>query len=140
MKKSNSYIYFAFKGDNFDPNKVTNQLEIEPSNSWRIGESGKHTQQQKYSCWQLSSTSDELLDMDKLVNEVLSQLSGKIEQINKLKEQLRLETVLEIVMYIDTNKEQSTPFIGHNLETIEFLHKTGTTTDVDIYKYDSVEK
>jgi hypothetical protein len=137
MNLSNSYVYFAFQGDSFDPNEVTNELGIEPNDSWRTGDPGKYIQQQKYSCWKLTSTSDELLDMDKLVNEVVSQLWDKIKLINEIKEQYALDTVLEIVMYIDINENQSTPFLGHNLKVIDFLHRTGTTTDVDIYRYNS---
>jgi hypothetical protein len=140
MKESNSYAYFAFKGDNFDPNEVTNLLGIEPTDSWRQGESGKYIQRQKYSSWQLTSTFDELLNMDKLVNEVVSQLSDKVELINKLKDQYCLDTVLEVVMYIDINEEESTPFLGHNIEVINFLHGTGTITDVDILRYNSANK
>lgn len=140
MKESNSCAYFAFKGDNFDPIEITNLLGIEPTDSWRMDESGKYIQSQKYSSWQLTSTSDELLNMDKLVNEVVSQLSDKIELINKLKDQYSLDTVLEVVMYIDINEEESTPFLGHNIEVINFLHGTGTTTDVDIYRYNSAEQ
>ena len=140
MNQSNSYVYFAFQGDDFDPNLVTTELGIEPTDSCGVGEPGKYIQQQKYSCWQLKSTSDELLDMDKLVNEVVSQLSDKIDLIKGLKERYNLDTVLEIVMYIDINEEKSTPFLGHNSEVINFLHQTGTTTDVDIYRYNSVEE
>ncbi|MEQ9102859.1 MAG: DUF4279 domain-containing protein [Cyclobacteriaceae bacterium] len=139
MHQSNSYAYFAFKGDNFDPNHVTSLLGIEPTDSWRFGESGKYIQQQKYSCWQLRSTSDELLYMDNLVNEVVSRLSGKIELIKKLKEQYSLDTVLEIVMYIDINEEESTPFLGHSIDVIDFLYRTRTTTDLDIYRYNSYD-
>ncbi|ELR73836.1 hypothetical protein C900_01446 [Fulvivirga imtechensis AK7] len=85
----------------------------------------------------LKSTADELLDIDKLVNEVVSQLSAKIEHINNLKQRLNLNTVLEIIMYIDINEEQSTPYLGHNSEVINFLHHTRTITDVDIYRYSS---
>lgn len=139
MNQSNSYVYFAFKGDNFDPNVVTSELRIKPTNSWRTGEPGEYIQQQKYSCWTLKSYSDELLDMDKLVSEVIYQLSDKIELINNLKQRLNLDTVLEIVMYIDINEEQSTPYIGHNSEIIRFLHLTETTTEIDIYRYNSVD-
>jgi hypothetical protein len=40
-------------------------------------------------------------------------------------------------MYVDTNEEQWTPALGHDLRTIEFLYKTKTITDVDIYKFNS---
>ena len=137
---SNSYVYFAFQADNFDPNVVTTELGILPTDSWRTGEPGKYIHEQKYSCWQLKSTSHELLNMDKLVNEVVSQLSEKTELINNIKQRLDLDTALSIVMYIDINEAQSTPYLGHNSEVISFLHRTGTTTDVDIYRYNSTDE
>ncbi|XOV94345.1 MAG: DUF4279 domain-containing protein [Bacteroidota bacterium] len=140
MNHSNSYVYFAFQADNFDPNELTIELGISPTDSWRTGEQGKYIQQQKYSCWQLKSTSDELLDMDKLVNEVVSQLSKKIELINNLKQRYKLDTVLVVVMYIDINEEQSTPYLGLNSEVIDFLHQTRTETDLDIYRYNSTNE
>jgi hypothetical protein len=47
--------------------------------------------------------------------------------------------VLEIVLYIDVNEEASAPSLGHDLRTINFLYRTQTRTDVDIYRYDSRE-
>lgn len=140
MTKSKSYVYFAFHGDEFDPEIITSELGISPSDSWEKGDLSKYIQQRKYSCWKLTSTMDELLDMDKLVHEVLTQLSKKTEQINKLKKQLSLDTLLQVVMYVDFDDEMSTPFIGHDLETIDFLYKTKTKTDIDIYKYHSMTK
>lgn len=137
---SNQYVYFAFQGDVFDPSLITTELGIDPSDSWKKGESGKYVQQQKFSCWKLSSTIEELLDMDKLIHEVVPQLSEKIDQINNLKNTLTLKTVLEIVIYVDIDEEKSTPFLGHNLEIIEFFNGTRTYTDVDIYRCDTENK
>ena len=78
--------------------------------------------------------------MDKLIHEVVPQLSEKIDQINNLKNTLTLKTVLEIVIYVDIDEEKSTPFLGHNLEIIEFFNGTRTYTDVDIYRCDTENK
>lgn len=56
-----------------------------------------------------------------------------------MKEQYSLDTVLEIVMYIDINEEESTPFLGHSIDVIDFLYRTRTTTDLDIYRYNSYD-
>jgi hypothetical protein len=40
----------------------------------------------------------------------------------------------------DTNEEQSTPALGHDLKTVEFLYRTQTTTAVDIYRFNSARK
>jgi hypothetical protein len=88
----------------------------------------------------LVSTGNEILDIDKLVVEVINKLTHKISEIVMLKDKFHLETFLEVVMYIDTNDEQSTPMLGYDLSVIEFLYKTGTRTDMDIYRYTSTDK
>ncbi|NQX82743.1 MAG: DUF4279 domain-containing protein [Flavobacteriaceae bacterium] len=140
MEKSNSYIYFALQGDDFDPEIVTNMLGTKPTVSWRKGDKGIYNPRTKYSCWELSTEKGkESIFLDNIVTEIVDLLYDKIEIINKLKRDLDLTSVLGIVMDIDTNQEQSTPTLGHDLRTIEFIYKTKTTTDVDIYRYDSTE-
>lgn len=72
-----------------------------------------------------------------LVEEIVNKLFDKIEIINELKSQYNLYSLLEIVMYVDTNEEQTTPSLGHDLKTIEFLYRTQTETDIDIYRFNS---
>ena len=135
-----SYVYFALHGDDFDPNELTRELGIEPTDSWEKGDKGQYFANQEYACWKWSTgKGKEAIFIDKLVDEVVEKLKDKVGNINKLKEKYQLTSVLEIVMYIDVNPEESTPALGHDLKTIEFLYQTQTVTDVDIYKYDSAE-
>jgi len=141
MERSNSYVYFALRGDDFDPQEITNYLGLEPSDFWRKGDKGEYNSSLKYSCWQLSTEKGKnYIEIDKLVNEIVELLFNKIEKINKLKQRLKLNSVLEIVMDIDINPDKPTPALGHNLKTIEFLYKTRTETDIDIYRFNSQEK
>lgn len=141
MTKSNSYVYFALTGDDFDPQEITNYLGVEPSDIWEKGDKGKYNSLHKYSCWQLSTEKGkEYIEIDKLVNEIVEILFDKIDKINKLKQGFKLNSVLEIVMDVDINPDQSTPALGHDLKTIEFLYKTRTGTDVDIYRFNSHDK
>lgn len=138
METGNTYVYFALTSDNFDPQIVTERIGIIPTEKWNKGDKGKYNPTLNYSCWKLSTNKGkEYIMVDSLVDEVIGQLFDKIEIINELKNQFELDSVLEIVMYIDTNEEQSTPTLGHNLKTIEFLHRTQTKTDVDIYRFNS---
>jgi hypothetical protein len=138
MEKCNTYVYFALKGDDFDPREITRQIGIDPTSSWRKGDQGKYNPMIKNSCWQLSTEKGkEYIEVDKLVNEIVTKLISKIDVINKIKHQFHLESVMEVVLDIDINPEVSTPAIGHDLQTIEFLYKTKTITDVDIYRFDS---
>lgn len=138
METGNTYVYFALTGDNFDPQIVTESIGVTPTETWKKGAKGKYKPTLDYSCWILSTDKGkEYIMVDSLVDEVISQLFDKIEIINELKNQFDLDSVLEIVMYIDTNEKQSTPTLGHDLKTIEFLHRTQTKTDVDIYRFNS---
>ncbi len=138
MKTSETYVYFALTGDNFDPKIITDRIGIEPTDSWRKGDNGKYNPSLYNSCWQLSTDrGKEYIEVDKLVEEIISRLNDKIDIINQLKDEFQLDSVIEIVLYIDTNPDQSTPAIGHDLNTIEFLYRTKTKTDIDIYRFNS---
>ncbi len=138
MKKGNSYVYFALTGEDFDPNQITNRIGVIPTSSWRKGEKGKYKSNLENSGWKISTKKGlEYLMLDRLVDEIIEKLFDRIEEINELKRQFNLESVLEIVMYVDINDEQSTPSLGHGLKTLEFLYRTQTTTDIDIYRFNS---
>ncbi len=138
MEDCKTQVYFALEGENFDPQKVTEIIGITPTESCRKGEKGKYNPVLKFSLWKLSTRiGKDYLDIDRLVSEIVDQLYDKIELINKVKTLFELESVLEIVLYIDTNEENPTPSLGHDLKTIEFLFRTKTITDIDIYRFES---
>lgn len=139
-KDYNTYVYFSLVGENFNPALITDKLEIIPTEAWQRGNKGKYNNDLQFSCWKLSTDKGkEYLDIDKLVSEIVNKLKDKVDVINKLKQELHLDSVLQIVLDIDTNPDQSTPSLGHDLETINFLYKTQTKTDIDIYRFDSRE-
>jgi hypothetical protein len=54
METSNTYVCFVLKGDDFDPQIITDRIGIEPSDFWRKGDKGKYNPSLNYFCWQLS--------------------------------------------------------------------------------------
>ena len=138
METGSSYVYFALMGDDFDTDEVTSKIGISPTVSWRKGDKGKYKPILEFANWELATVKgQDCIQIDKLVDEIVSKLFDKIEIINDLKRQFQLDSVLEIVLYIDTNEDNSTPALGHDLKTIEFLYRTQTKTDVDIYRFNS---
>lgn len=138
MTAKNTYIYFALKGGDFDPKDFSEILEIEATYAIKKDEKGRYIAKSKYSIWQfgtpkLANDSD-LYDP---VLDLINTLSPKIEAINKLKEKYDLHSVLQFVLEIDFNEELNTPGMGLDEKTIEFLNKTKTVVDVDIYRDDS---
>lgn len=138
MSASNSRVYFALKGENLKPAEITVRLGIEPTTTWQKGDKGQYTSQLKFSSWQLETEEGkEPLWIDQLVTAVIAKLEDRAETILQLKQEFGLESVLAIVLYVDVNEDESTPALGHDLRTINFLYRTQTRTDVDIYRYDS---
>ena len=126
------------KGDEFDPNIVNHRIGINSTEQWKKGDKGIYAPILKYSCWKYSTEMGrEYLQVDILVDEIVNKLFDKIEAISSIKKEFDLDSVLEIVMFVDMNDEEHTPELGHDLKTIEFLYKTQTITDVDIYRFDS---
>lgn len=140
-KECNSYVYFALKGDDFNPQDITNRLGLEPTASWRKGDEGKYNPSLKYACWEISTNREKYtFDINLLIHEIIAKLKDKMDVIRDLKREYDLCSVLEIVMYVDVNPDELTPILGHDFDTIEFLYHTKTTTDVDIYTFDSREE
>lgn len=138
MESGNSYVYFALEGDSFDTTEITNRIGISPTDSWRKGDKGKYKTILEFTSWKLSTDKGrEYLQIDNLVDEIVSKLYDKIEIICELKKQFSLNSALVIVLWIDTNEDNSTPSLGHDFKTIEFLYRTESTTSVDIYRFNS---
>ena len=113
MNPSYSYVYFALKGDDFDPVEVTRRLGIEPTSAWRKGEISQYISATKFALWEWRTGTEALL-IDQLIDEVIARLEGKEDEIIDLKQELGMASVLEVVLFVDTNEENSTPaLVGH---------------------------
>ena len=72
--------------------------------------------------------------METPLAKLIDQFESKIEIINRLKNQLKLTTRLQFVINIDIDPDSSTPYFGLNKRAIDFLSRTGTEVDFDVYK------
>lgn len=134
------YVYFAFRGDDFNPDDITKELGILPSSITRKGSRipGKIP---RINAWGLSTkiikdnTADvDFIDVDELALEVVNQLKSSVDIINQIKLKYDAITVLEVVMRISVNDELSTPVVGFELDVLDFLVQIRTTIDMDIYR------
>jgi hypothetical protein len=131
--KCNNYIYFVFDAEDFDTDKVTNELKIEPT-SVRI----KKDPVPKSTSWKYQINVGSEIDLETPLEKLINILEPKIEEIIRLKERYNLETRLQFVIDIDINPKSSTPFFMLNKRTIKFLNKTETEVDFDLYKADAI--
>jgi len=129
----NNYLYFSFDSDYFDTDVITAELEIEPT-SIKI----KKDPVPKSTFWNYRIDAGQEIDLKTPLDKLVTLFESKIEEINRLKKELGLTTRLQFVIDIDINPESSTPYFGLNKRTINFLSKTETEVDFDVYKADTI--
>lgn len=129
----NNYLYFSFDSDYFDTDAVTAELGIEPT-ALKL----KNDPVPKSTSWSYRIDVGKEIDLETPLEKLVTLFEDKAEQINRLKKELGLTTRLQFVIDIDINPEASTPYFGLNRRTIDFLSKTETEVDFDVYKADTI--
>ena len=132
-KECNNYLYFSFDAEYFDTEKITEELNIQPT-SLMI----KKEPAPKSTAWKYKINAGNEIDLETYLVKLIDILQPKIEVINRLKENYNLTTRIQFVINIDINPESSTPYFGLNKRAIDFLSKTGTEVDFDLYKADTI--
>lgn len=128
-----NYLYFSFDAECFDTDIVTNKLKIEPT-SLMI----KKDPVPKSTSWKYRIDAGSDINLEVHLEKLIDIFENKIDQIKQLKEMLKLETRLQFVIDIDINPESSTPHFELKKRVIDFLGKTGTVVDFDLYKADTI--
>ncbi|WP_299137155.1 DUF4279 domain-containing protein [uncultured Tenacibaculum sp.] len=129
----NNYLYFSFDAEYFDAEKITEELNIEPT-SVMI----KKEPVPKSTSWEYRIDAGNEIDLVTYLEKLIDIFESKIEIINGLKSKYDLATRIQFVIDIDINPESSTPYFGLNKRMIDFLAKTGTEVDFDLYKSDTI--
>ena len=128
-----NYLYFSFYAEFFDTDIVTNVLKLEPT-SVMI----KKDPVPKSTSWKYRIDAGSDIDLEIHIEKLIDIFENKIDKINLLKEKLKLETRLQFVIDIDINPDSSTPYFGLNKRTIDFLARTKTEVEFDLYKADTI--
>ncbi len=131
--KCNNYLYFSFDSEYFDTKKITEELNIEPT-SVMI----KKEPVPKSTSWKYQIVAGNEIDLESYLQQLIDIFEPKAEIINKLKNKYDLTTRIQFVIDIDIDPESSTPYFGLNKRAVDFLAKTGTEVDFDLYKADTI--
>jgi hypothetical protein len=129
-------VYFALDGDDFDPDEVTEFLGIKPTSIKRKG-SKVPGRIPKMNSWQLSTENivNDHIDVFEMSTEIVAKLKPKKELIMEAKKKFNVSPRFEVVLWFSMNEEHSTPAIGFEVETVEFLGEIGAFVDIDTYKH-----
>jgi hypothetical protein len=129
-------VYFALDGDDLDPDEVTEFLGIEPTSIRRKGSKvpGKIP---KMNSWELSTDNivNDDIDVFEMSTEIINKLKAKKDLILQAKERFNILPRFEVILLFSMKEEHSTPAIGFEVETVEFLGEIGAFFDIDTYKH-----
>jgi hypothetical protein len=124
-------VYFRLFADRFDPALVTERLQMAPTRT-----SLKADPRPKGTSWILSTGKirGEVVDIYEMSTSLVAQLAPCAEEIRALVDELGLTAVLHVVLRINMDESASTPAIGFDSRTVEFLSKVRGSIDVDTYR------
>jgi hypothetical protein len=125
-------VYFELYGENVEPDVITARLGIEPTHI-----QSKGNPKPKWNSWELSTATivDDSIDVYAMSSELVAELNQKADEIVLLKKEFHLEAVLEVVLWITMDENKSTPAIGFDHQTIQFLAHVGATIDIETYRH-----
>ena len=136
METNEGRVYFALDGEDFDPDEVTDFLGIQPTSTRRKGSKVPGTIP-KMNSWELSTDNivNDYIDVFEMATEIVNKLKSKKDLIIQAKERFNVLPRFEVVLWFSMNEEHSTPAIGFEVETVEFLGEIGAFVDIDTYRH-----
>lgn len=128
---TNINVEFSIIGDKFKPEKITEELKIEPDECWLKGEKvpGRPIRR-KDTTWSIETGYEETLDVVEMLNKMLNRLRDKKEILCELKEIYQLEYYFNIITNIE---DYHTPEFEIHHEFIEFANDIKAEIGVPIY-------
>lgn len=131
LEKTNVKVEFSIYGDDFNPDRITQRLNINPEKVWRKGEQvGKHNILRKENCWMISTDYQESLDINNQLNLILKLLGSVKEELITIKNEIMADFRIDIVINIEDNQ---TPAIYLDKEVIHFCNDYNIALDFDLY-------
>jgi hypothetical protein len=126
-KDNEQYAYITVVGD-FDPETITTQLGLKPSEAWIKGERNDRTHlERKFSRWSLDSRLERSASLEDHVKDVLEQAVPRADQFRQVGEQYGVHVQLVGFFYNDY------PGFGLDQDTISGLARLNVSIDCDFY-------
>lgn len=133
MEKTKVSVEFSIIGDDFYPTMITEQLAIEPTESWMKGEKVKNRNiVRKETCWSVSTGDEESFDINNQLKKIVDLIKPQKNNLKRLQKLYKLEYMFMIVMKIENNE---TPAIYLESETISFMNDINAEIHFDVYNF-----
>ena len=130
MRENSCYTYFAIEG-NFDPDRVTELLGLQPYRTNKIDDLRCDGRPFEAACWEFGRCDEYDVYTENQMHRTIAPLLDKIELLNKIRMENQVEFTLLIVPTIAA--ESIYPCLDPSLEVIDFCHATRTHIVIDLY-------
>ena len=130
---TNIMVEFSIYGDAFDPQYITNLLDIKPTQTWVKGEGASWNPQikRKETGWSFSTGYIDTLYLEEPMRLLLLKFKAKTHVIREAQKKYKLNCKIEVVVNIINNEA---PGLVLDAEALAFAHDIGSTMiDIDTY-------
>ena len=132
--RNSCITYFKIVG-NFDPDEVSELLNLTPERTWKIGDLRRNGTMYDFALWETGRCKEYDVEVENQMRKTIAPMQDKVNLLHQIKEENDVNFVLEIVPSIyagDTN-----PCLAPPLDVIDFCHETRTEIDIDMYVHNS---
>ncbi|MDD6023941.1 MAG: DUF4279 domain-containing protein [Oscillospiraceae bacterium] len=133
MTENSCYTYFRIAGY-FDPDVITEQLDLQPNEAWKIGDKRHDGTRHDASSWVFGYCDQYDVLVENQMHTTIQPLLDKVERLNEIREKFDVSFTLEIVPTVYA--ENTSPCLAPSMEVIDFCHLTKTQIDIDLYVMD----
>jgi hypothetical protein len=125
-------VTLSFIGDSINPDVITSELNILPTNTWRKGDPlpRNKLKTRLESVWEYSTGYTVCNDVAILLESIIKKFTPLIGDIKELKEKHSLIIKVFIVIHIENSE---VPAQYYDKQVLEFLHNINAELDVDLY-------
>ena len=135
--RNSCYTYFKIVG-NFNPDDVTERLNLTPEKTWKIGDLRRNGTKYDFALWEIGRCTEYDVEVENQMRKTIAVLQDKIPLLNQIRQAYDVSFYLEIVPTIYVG--DTDPCLNPSLDVIDFCHATRTEIDIDYYIYDSEEE
>jgi len=135
--KNSCYTYFRIVGE-FDPDEISEILQLTPEEQCKIGDYGRNGIQYESAYWKFGSCTEYDVITENQMRKTIAPLLDKTDLLKKIHDTYDVSFFLEIVPAVYVG--ESTPCLAPPLDVIDFCHETRTEIDIDLYVWDDDDK
>lgn len=131
--KTNINVEFNIIGDYFDLDTVSNELNLNPTESWKKGEVvPKRKTVRRDTTWSYALGTKATIDLDEELTNLVNIFDSKRENLKKLKLLFELEYLILITIKIEN---EETPAMTIRIPNINFINDITCELEFDIYVF-----